>query len=52
MAKSLHGRATIELTDVKTGKKERLEHNNMITNALYRLLPDFLIGENVANAKN
>lgn len=33
MAK-LKGHAVIELTDVKTGKKERVEHDNIITNAL------------------
>ena len=33
MAK-LKGHAVIELTDVKTGKKERFEHDNIVTNAV------------------
>ncbi|MBQ8237376.1 MAG: hypothetical protein IJZ39_04445 [Oscillospiraceae bacterium] len=34
----LKGTATIELTDVKTGKKEIVKHDNMITNAISDIL--------------
>ena len=30
----LKGKTIIELTDVKTGKKERYEDNNMVTGAI------------------
>lgn len=40
MAK-LKGHAVIELTDVKTGKKEHYEHNNLITNGAQKLLDYF-----------
>lgn len=47
--KTLKGHATIELTDVKTGKKERIEHNNMVTNALTKLIGSYAcsMGRNV-----
>ena len=35
---AVKGSAVIELTDVKTGKKERYVENNMVTNALAELL--------------
>ena len=31
---SLHGHAKIELTNVKTGEVQTIEHDNMFTNAL------------------
>ena len=34
----LKGTATIELTDVKTGKKEVVKHDNLVTNAINDLL--------------
>lgn len=41
MAKCLKGHATIELTDVKTGKKEIYKHHNLITNAPQEVLTYF-----------
>lgn len=35
---ALKGTATIELTDVKTGKKEVVKHDNLVTNAINDLL--------------
>ena len=34
----LKGTATIELTDVKTGRKEVVKHDNLVTNAIHDLL--------------
>lgn len=50
MAK-LKGHAVIELTDVKTGKKERVEHDNIITNAVKNMFDKQmpLIGMNNIN---
>lgn len=36
----IHGHSTIELRNVKTGKVEKYEDDNMVTNALQRFLQD------------
>lgn len=36
----IHGRSIIELTNVKTGKVERYENDNMVTNALNKYFED------------
>lgn len=51
MGKSLHGHAVIELTDVKTGKKEVVEHDNLVTNAVAKAIDIWsrIIGANSVN---
>lgn len=47
----LIGKAKIELTDIRTGKKKTVEHKNMITNAIGQIL-SVRVGDVVCNTSN
>lgn len=47
----LIGKAKIELTDVRTGKKKTVEHKNMITNAIGQIL-SVRVGDAVCSTSN